>query len=224
MVDLYSLAMAGGLSKLRSANVIAQPDQFISEEDYLLLERASRTKHEYYHGRIYAMAGAKEAHNLIAGNVIASLHRQLRQKPCRVYPSDMRVKIMKTGLNTYPDVVVVCGQPQFTDDELDTISNPVVIIEILSPSTERYDRGMKFQHYRTIDTLRDYILIAQNHHHIEHFSRQDTTLWLFQAATEPAVALTIPSIECALLLQDVYEKVELQQETEVITRDIPPEE
>lgn len=202
----------------------AQPQDFISEEEYLLFERASQTKHEYFNGRIYAMTGAKEAHNLIAGNTLASLHRQLRTKPCRVYPSDMRVKVIKTGLNTYPDVVVVCGQPQFSDKVLDTLLNPVVIIEVLSASTERYDRGMKFQNYRTIDTLRDYILIAQDQYHIEHFSRQDSGLWVLQEATESATGIHIPSIDCELNMQDVYEKVEIGREIPDITREIPPAE
>ena len=202
----------------------AQPQNFISEEEYLLFERASQTKHEYYNGRIYAMTGAKEAHNLIAGNTLAALHRQLRAKPCRVYPSDMRVKVAKTGLNTYPDVVVVCGKPHFSDKVLDTLLNPVVIIEILSASTERYDRGMKFQNYRTIDTLRDYILIAQDQYHIEHFSRQDSGRWVLQEATESTAGVYILSIDCELSIQDVYEKVEIEHESPNITREIPLEE
>lgn len=201
-----------------------QPQNFITEEEYLTFERTSLTKHEYYNGRIYAMTGAKEAHNLIAGNTIASLHSQLRRTPCRVYPSDMRVKVVKTGLNTYPDIVVVCGQPEFTDEVRDTLINPVVIIEILSPSTERYDRGMKFQHYRTIETLRDYILIAQDQYHIEHFSRQENGLWVFQEATEATTGIHIPSIDASLDLQDVYEKIDFEQSTPDVTREIPPEE
>lgn len=101
-----------------------QPQHYIPEEEYLAFERASSTKHEYYDGRMYAMTGAKEAHNLIASNLVAALHPQLRRKPCRIYSSDMRVKVVKTGLNTYPDIVVVCGQPQFTDATRDTITNP----------------------------------------------------------------------------------------------------
>lgn len=200
-----------------------QPQQALSEEEYLAFERTSLIKHEYYNGHIYAMTGAKAAHNLIAGNTLAALHQQLRPKPCRVYPSDMRVKVIKTGLHTYPDIVVVCGPPQFTDKSEDTLINPVVIIEVLSPSTERYDRGMKFQHYRAIDTLHEYVLIAQDHYHIEHFSRQDSELWLFQEATDSAAGLYIASIDCHLTLQDVYEKVEFGQASLDITREIPPD-
>ncbi|HEU4324036.1 MAG TPA: Uma2 family endonuclease [Roseiflexaceae bacterium] len=151
----------------------AQPNHSLTEEEYLAFERASTTKHEYYKGRIYAMTGASARHNLITGNTIASLHGQFRRKPCRVYPSDMRVKAQQTGLNTYPDVVIVCGQPLFIDDALDTLINPTVIIEILSPSTEWYDRGMKFHHYRTISNLRNYILISQDAYRIEYYRRQD---------------------------------------------------
>lgn len=204
--------------------MIAQPDHYISEEAYLVRERTSSTRHEYYHGRVYAMTGAKEPHNLIASNIVAALHAQLRHKPCRVYASDMRTKIVKTGLNTYPDVVVICGQPEFTDHVRDTIINPVVIIEILSASTERYDRGMKFQHYRTIDTLQDYLLIAQDHYHVEHFVRQDGGVWIFQEATDLAATLHIQSIDCTLLLEAIYEKVDFVEEIADITREIPAEE
>ena len=201
----------------------AQPKPFLSEEEYLASERISPLKHEYYHGRIYAMTGGKEPHNLIAGNTLASLHSQLRRKPCRVYPSDMRVKVLRTGLNTYPDVVVICGQPQFTDAIRDTITNPTIIIEILSPSTERYDRGMKFQNYRTIGTLHDYILIAQDHHHIEHYIRQENDRWMLQEVTNLDEEIHIQSIECILRLEDIYEKVDLDQDNTDIPREIPPE-
>lgn len=202
----------------------AQAQPYISEEEYLTFERASAAKHEYYNGRIYAMTGAKEPHNLISGNLVASLHGQLRQKPCRVYSSDMRVKILKTGLNTYPDVLVICGQPQFTDAARDTVVNPILVIEVLSKSTELYDRSMKFQHYRTIDTLRDYILIAQNKHHIEHFARQEGSLWVFQEATDVSSEIYIHSIECVLKLADVYEKVDFEEDISVIPREISSEE
>jgi Uma2 family endonuclease len=142
----------------------AQPVHALTEEEYLAFERASEIKHEYYNGRMYAMMGAKEPHNLITGNLLAALHPQLRQKPCCIYPNDMRVKIRKTGLHTYPDIVIVCGQPQFTDGTRDALVNPIVLIEVLSASTERYDRGMKFQHYRTVETLQDYLLVAQDHY------------------------------------------------------------
>lgn len=200
----------------------AQP-QLLSEAEYLAFERASSTKHEYYNGRVYAMTGGKEPHNLIAGNALASLHTQLRRRPSRVYSSAMRVKVTNTGLNTYPDVVVVCGQLQFTDAVHDCITNPVVIIEVLSSSTERYDRGMKAQNYRSIETLRDYILIAQDALHVEHFSRQHDGAWTLREADGLETSVTLASIACVLQLQDIYEKVDLPQEQPAITRELPQE-
>lgn len=199
----------------------AQPIPAISEEEYLLSERTSMTKHEYYRGRIYAMTGAKEAHNLIAGNILATLHSQLRRKPCRVYPSDMRIKVLRTGLNTYPDVVVVCGQPQFTDLTRDTLINPSIIIEVLSSSMERYDRGLKFENYRMIESLQDYLLIAQDHYHIEHYAQQANGQWLLTEATGLDEMLNLTSIECTLHLEDVYEKVEIEQNSGDFPREIP---
>jgi Uma2 family endonuclease len=168
------------------------------------------------------MTGGKEPHNLIAGNTLASLHSQLRRKPRRVYPSDMRVKILQTGLNTFPDVVVVCGQPQFTDSVRDTLTNPCVIVEVLSSSTERYDRGMKFQHYRTIEALSDYLLISQTDHRVEHYTRKENDQWLLQEASGLEGKVIIPSIECTLLLEDIYEKVELEQDDEDFRPDSLP--
>ena len=210
--NVYSL----GVSRMT-----AQPRHHITEEAYLEQERRSTTKSEYYDGHVYAMTGAKESHNLIAGNLIASLHGQLRRKPCRVYPSDMRVKILRTGLNTYPDVVVVCGQPQFFDEKHDTLTNPIVIIEVLSPSTERYDRGVKFRHYRAIETLRDYILIAQDRQYIEHYTRQENGQWLFEEASDADASVRIESITCILSLKDTYEKVELAEDTNDLLLDFP---
>lgn len=201
----------------------AQPEPYVSEETYLELERSSATKHEYFQGRIYAMTGAKESHNLIAANTLASLHGQLRQTSCRVYSGDMRIKVVRTGLNTYPDVVAVCGQPQFTDDVHDTIINPTVIVEVLSASTERYDRGLKFQNYRTVETLQDYVLISQDRHHIECYTRQESGLWLLQEGEGLEQRVTLSSTGCTLLLKDVYEKVELEQDSSGLPREISPE-
>ena len=200
-----------------------QPKHFVTEAEYLALERDSLVKHEYYDGEIFAMSGATEARNLIASNVVAALHGQLRRRPCRVYGSDMRVKVLRTGLNTYPDVSIVCGEPRFTNDTRDTIVNPVLLIEVLSPSTERYDRGMKSQNYRTIDTLQDYILIAQDDHRIEHYSRQEGGRWLLSEVAGIEATLAITSLQCQLTLEDVYEKVEFVPELLRITRDPPAE-
>jgi Uma2 family endonuclease len=136
--------------KGRGETMAAQPTPSITVEEYLAGERTSEIKHEYYRGAVFAQAGGSSRHNLATVNVAGSLHGQLRKRECRVYSSDMRIKITQTGLYTYPDVTVVCGKAQFEDEHEDTLLNPTVIVEVLSPSTESYDRGKKFQHYRTL--------------------------------------------------------------------------
>jgi Uma2 family endonuclease len=201
----------------------AQPRRGITEQAYLALERSSLQKHEYVDGEIFAMSGGTASHNLISGNAFASLHTQLRGTGCRVLNSDMRLKVMATGLNTYPDVTVVCGNFQFVDERRDTITNPIVIIEVLSPSTERYDRGMKFQNYRTIATLQEYILIAQDEHQIEHYVRQESGQWIFEEAKDVAETITLPSVRCVLSVGDIYDGVDLQRDPTSMPRDILPE-
>lgn len=188
----------------------AQPKSYTTEAEYVERERISTEKHEYYDGEIFAMSGASESHNLIASNVNATLYTQLRGRGCRIYPSDMRIKVMRTGLNTYPDITLVCGKPEFTDmAKRDTLVNPTVIIEILSPSTERYDRGVKFQNYRTIETLKEYILIAQDKCHIERYTRHETNMWILTEAVGIESSLMLSSINCILSLTDTYELVDL---------------
>jgi Uma2 family endonuclease len=186
----------------------AQPIQYLTEEAYLQYERTSTLKHEYYNGHIYAMAGASEDHNLIAMNIAAILRARVRGSSCRAYPSDMRVKVLHTGLNTYPDFTVVCGPPQFVNPEKrDTLTNPTVIIEILSPSTESYDRGEKFQHYRTIDTLQEYILVAQNKYRIERFVRHDTNEWVLSDIAGIDSSLPLSTLQTQIPLAEIYEQV-----------------
>lgn len=184
--------------------------RLFSPKEYLTLERQAATKHEYYRGAIYAMAGATRKHNLIAGNVLGLFHLQLRKRPCEVYPSDMRVKITPTGLYTYPDVVIVCGRPQFDDDERDTLLNPTVLVEVSSPSTEDYDRGDKFEHYRTLPALVDYLLIAQERLHVEHYQRQPDGAWLLREYRALDQVVELAAIGCQLTLADVYEKVQIE--------------
>lgn len=198
----------------------AQPKRYITEEAYLAFEQTSVEKHEYFHGDMYAMTGGTEAHNLLSGNAYAALHAQLRRRPCRVYNSDQRIKVQATGLYTYPDVTIVGGQPQFMDRLRLTLLNPTVIIEVLSPSTERYDRGMKFQNYRTIPTLQEYILITQDNHRIEHYIRQETGEWLLREAVGLTAQVTIRSIDCILTLEDVYEKVEFEPDETSLPPDL----
>ncbi|RRR71281.1 MAG: Uma2 family endonuclease [Candidatus Viridilinea halotolerans] len=188
----------------------AQPQPTVSVEAYLAAERSGRERHEYYAGAIYAMAGGSARHNRLAGSTYAALYAQLRQRDCNVYPSDMRVKSATTGLYTYPDITVVCGAEAFEDASEDTLLNPSIIIEILSPSTETYDRGKKFQHYRTIVSLREYLLIAQDAYQIEQFVRQSGDTWLFAEVRGRDAQLVLPSLQCTLSLAEIYEKVRLE--------------
>ena len=187
--------------------MVAQPREHFSFEEYLALEKQTGIKHEYYRGNVYAMTGATPRHNIIVANVIGSIYAQLRGNPCTVYPSDLRVKVERTGLYTYPDISVVCGDLRIDDDRSNTVLNPIVIVEVLSPSTRDYDRGLKFQHYRTIGSLQEYIVIAQDMLHIEHYSRQDEDHWLLAEYHHTHQTLSLRSIGCHLSLDDIYEKV-----------------
>ncbi|MBC7929737.1 MAG: Uma2 family endonuclease [Rubrivivax sp.] len=178
-------------------------------DEYLALERQAEYKSEYFNGEIFAMTGASRRHNLIAANVLAALHTQLRKRPCEIYPSDMRVKVGATGLYTYPDVVIVCGEPSFDDKRKDTLVNPTALVEVLSKSTASYDRGEKFEHYRKLTSLADYLVIAQNKYHVEHYTRQPDNQWLLAETDDIGQTIQIPSIECNLALVDIYDKVEV---------------
>jgi Uma2 family endonuclease len=183
------------------------PKPRFSPDEYLALERQSESKNEYLAGEIFAMTGASRRHNLITGNVLAALHAQLRKgSRCEVYSHDMRVRVPATDLYTYPDVVVACGEPRFEDSELDTLLNPVLIVEVLSKSTEDYDRGTKFAHYRTIPSLSEYLVIAQGHIHVEHWIRE-LEHWILTETDQLASTLELPSIGCTLSLADVYDRV-----------------
>jgi Uma2 family endonuclease len=151
----------------------------------------------------------RESHNLIQGNLYAELHRQLRQRACRLYTSDMRVRVNASGLYTYPDATALCGEPQFLDDVRDTLLNPNLIAEVLSPSTEAYDRGRKFEHYRTIESLREYLLVSTERVSAELFTRQADGRWLLSAATKMEDVLDLQSIGCRVALADLYEDVDL---------------
>ncbi|MEE4378866.1 MAG: Uma2 family endonuclease [Candidatus Competibacteraceae bacterium] len=184
------------------------PKTQLSAEDYLALERSADYKSEYLNGEMFAMTGASEAHNLIVANIILELGIQLKKRPCKVYPSDMRVKVDPTGLYTYPDVTVVCGVARFDDPHKDTLINPTVLIEVLSESTEGYDRGRKFEHYRKLDSLTDYLLIAQNRPHVEQHHRQPNDQWLLTETDDLQARLRLDSIDCELVLVEIYDKVE----------------
>jgi Uma2 family endonuclease len=176
------------------------------------MERQSEVKHEYLRGTLFAMAGASRWHNLIVTNVARELSLQLKGKPCEVYPSDMRVRIQDTDLYTYPDIVVVCGTPRFEDTVRDTLLNPIVIIEVLSPSTEGHDRGAKFAHYRRIESLRQYVLITPDAPRIEWYTRQEESrLWYLQETEGLETEMSLESITCQLQLAEVFDKVEFDE-------------
>jgi len=181
----------------------------ISPEEYLRLERQAEYKSEYLNGEIFAMSGASREHNLIAGNIVGELNQQLRGKPCEVYPSDMRLKVTATGLYTYPDAIVVCGEPKFEDAYVDTLLNPTFLVEVLSQSTERYDRIAKRSYYRTFDSLAEHLLVAQDEIRLEQYVKQANGQWLqFEYTSLDSVA-DLQSIVCSLALRDVYDKVSL---------------
>lgn len=194
--------------------MVAQPTMFYTIEQYLQLERAGDQKHEYLDGQIYAMAGNSEIHNLISAHILGILYGQLRKRPCRAYPSDMRVKVARSKLYTYPDISIVCGPSLFDDAQTDTLLNPTVVFEILSPSTESYDRGKKFEHYRSLPSLQEYILISQSSYLVEQFVRQNEHVWLLTLHNALDHQLHLQSGGASLLLEDIYENIVLGTDSE----------
>ncbi|MDE0553544.1 MAG: Uma2 family endonuclease [Candidatus Poribacteria bacterium] len=181
---------------------------YLTPEEYLAFERKATTKHEYVNGQIVAMSGASFAHTFITANIVTYLNIQLMDGECRAVASDMRVKAQQTESYFYPDVVVVCGEPRAEDDTFDILLNPTVVLEVLSRSTEAYDRGEKFEHYQQIGSLKDYILISQDEVRVEHYCRQESG-WMRTEFRELVDVLSLLSIGCELGLQDIYRRVEL---------------
>jgi Uma2 family endonuclease len=180
--------------------------------EYLAFERQSEQRHEYYRGEIFAMAGASLAHNRITSNILFELQSQFRERPCDAFVIDMRTKIPNVGLYTYPDIVALCGEPEFEDNVFDTLTNPQMVIEVLSPSTESYDRGQKFQFYRQNESLTDYLLVAQNRLSVEHFRRQPSGEWLLRGYTELDDVIQVESLDCSLSLKEIYLKVDFKED------------
>lgn len=183
------------------------PTPRYTPQEYLELERKAQTKSEFYRGEIFAMSGASKEHNAIAANVLALIWNQFRGRPCQVYGSDMRVKVDWSGLYTYPDVSALCGEAEFDDEHVDTLLNPQVLVEVLSPSTEDYDRGGKFELYRQLPSLRDYVVVAQDRIFVEHHTRQDDGSWRLVDFRDKSDEIAIEGIDCRLRLEDVYDKV-----------------
>jgi Uma2 family endonuclease len=180
--------------------------QRYTPEEYLTMEAKADFKSEYCDGFITAMAGASREHNLIAGNLHGEIRSQLKARRCEVYMSDMRLSVSRTGLYTYPDVMAVCGEPQFEGDEVKTLLNPTVIIEVLSDSTESYDRGRKFGHYRRLPSLQESILVAQDEVKVERYVRRGDD-WVLTEMSQLDHTLHITSIDCEVPLREIYAKV-----------------
>ena len=189
---------------------------YLTPEEYIALERkaipdADTVRSEYVKGEIIAMSGASRAHNLITTNISTALHVRLRGSGCETYANEMRVSTPLTTSYFYPDVVVVCEEPRFEDDVFDTLLNPIILVEVLSPSTEAYDRGEKFAHYRQLPSLQEYVLVSQDQIRVEHFRRQEKQ-WIFTDFQRSEEILPLISIQCELPLQEIYELVTFSDE------------
>jgi Uma2 family endonuclease len=190
------------MSKLQKAGITAA--------EYLSMERAASEKHEFAFGEIYAMGGASARHVEIVSNIVRELGNLLRQRPCRVYSTDLRLCVDANHRYTYPDVVVVCGQPQFLDRELDTLLNPDLIVEVLSESTRNYDRGDKFQQYRGIPSFREYLLVDQAKAHVERYAKQNDGTWSLWETDSLTEVVQLESIKVTLPLSEIYFKIDFE--------------
>lgn len=176
----------------------------VSDDEYLQRERAAETKHELVNGHVTAMAGATPRHNAIVANLLASLVAQLRGKGCRPLASDQRVHVPSTGLYAYPDVTVVCGELLFHPKDAMTITNPKVLVEVLSEGTEAFDRGAKFAHYRGIPSLQTYVMIAQHEERVERYERGSGAEWIFKESTGLSSQLELGTVGASIALADIY--------------------
>ena len=186
------------------------PQTFITPEEYLAAERKAECKSEYVNGEVFAMSGTSWEHGGIALNLSRRLDEQFENGQCKVRASELRVRAKRGGPYYYPDVVVVCGEPQFEDDEFDTLLNPKVIFEILSPSTESYDRGKKFEMYRQLDSLAEYLLIGQDRVSVEHYVLQSGGHWDFSETKDPGGVVELPSVGAQLKVADIYRLVKFE--------------
>ena len=202
-------ALAEGAEEGESP-MAAEPS-YISQEEYLTFEREAQTKSEYVDGRVFAMVGACRSHNLLQVRLILKLAPQAEQRGCDVYPSDMRVKIPARNTYFYPDLTIVCGESQFEDGRSDTLLNPIVIIEILSPLTAMFDRTGKFSRYRQIASLKHYLLVAYDATAIEHFARQPDNQWLWSMAENPTDTISLTAVGCTFTLADIYANIPLSE-------------
>ncbi len=186
------------------------PKRYFTPEEYLALEVKAEYKSQYIDGEIFAMAGAQPSHVLVTGNLIIALGMRFRGRECQVYFTDMRLSVRAGGLYTYPDVMALCGKPEFdTSYQPVSLLNPQVIFEVLSPSTEAFDRGDKFARYRKLDSLTDYVLVSANRMRVEHHALQSTGVWTYEEYEHPANLVRLVSVDCEVPLHEVYDKVDL---------------
>lgn len=185
----------------------ALQNPFLTPERYLEIERVADCKSEYYAGQMFVMAGASRPHNLIVGSLVREIGNRLKGKPCETYPSDMRVLVSAAGLYTYPDVSVACGEPEFSDSKGDVLLNPLVIVEVLSDSTEAYDRGAKFALYQRLASLQEYVLVSQNTPQVETYVRQAGGTWLYSRVDAFDGEIVLETLACRLPLLEIYDRV-----------------
>jgi len=185
----------------------ANPYFNIAPEEYLRIERKAEYKSEYVDGVMFAMAGGSPEHSLIAGNVLTELNVQMRDKPCLVFNSDMKVRVPSSRKFHYPDATVVCDKPQYADDEKDVLLNPLVLVEVISDSTAAYDRGKKFQYYQEIESFQEYLLVAQDEPVVERFVKQPDDSWIYTKVEGLDKYIKLATINCRLELKDIYAKV-----------------
>jgi Uma2 family endonuclease len=192
----------------------AAPESGLSYEEYLARERTADFKSEFYHGEAFAMVGGSPRHNTIGVNLVTALRNQLKGTPCRPFNSDQRIRIPANGLATYPDISIVCGEFELDEQDKHAITNPVVLFEVLSNSTERYDRGKKFDLYRPLETFKEYVLVSQNEAHVERFLRQDDGSWVLNVIKGVDTTLPLASVNREIPLAVIYEDVEFGEPEE----------
>ncbi len=185
----------------------AVPKAKLTVAEYLAIERRAEFKSEFYDGEMFAMAGASREHNRVTENLSIELGGRLRGGPCQSFSRDLRVRIKRTGLYCYPDLVIVCGEPEYAEEDKDTLVNPRVVFEVLSPSTERYDRTTKFRHYKQLPSVEEYVLVAQDEPWCERFVRQADGSWAQVEFAGLEAVLELKSVPVAVPLADVYARV-----------------
>lgn len=189
----------------------AAPQRRLTPQEYLAIERQAQFKSEYYHGEMYAMAGARYSHNLVLMNLIGNLYDQLKGSPCKVLSNDMRVKEADSDNYFYPDAIIVCGKPEFEDNVFDTLLNPKIIFEVLSKSTEQFDRGKKFDEYCKITTLQEYVLVSQTKMQIQRFVKRSEDHWDLRIFKDEKSDFSLETVPVTIPLIAIYEGIDFTQ-------------